>query len=88
MSRDSSLSRVRPPHGRMAPNPESSQSVNEVTQLLQEWESLPRDGLDAEGERIIAILEKLADIVERETDNFFKQVRIFIGLLSSGSGKL
>ena len=72
----------------MAPNPESSQSVNEVTQLLQEWESLPRDGLDAEGERIIAILEKLADIVERETDNFFKQVRIFIGLLSSGSGKL
>ena len=59
--------------GRLIPAPETA-SVSEVTQLLQDWEALPRDGTVVEGDQIIAILEKLADIVERETDNFFKQV--------------
>ena len=55
----------------MAPSFESA-SVGEVTQLLQEWETVAREGVS--GDRLIATLKKLADVVERETDNYFKQV--------------
>ena len=59
---------------KMPPNPDM-ESVGEVTQLLQEWETISRD-TPLNVERLIGILTKMADVVERETDNFYKQVRI------------
>ena len=58
----------------MAPGlQEAAASVNEVVQLLQEWETLSREPTPSP-DRLIATLKRLADVVERETDNFYKQV--------------
>ena len=59
---------------KMPPTPDM-ESVGEVTQLLQEWETISRE-TPLNVERLIGILTKMADVVERETDNFYKQVRI------------